>query len=250
MRPAICTVLGVLAGLVATSSAWAQPAEPEPPTVVRIGGTDEATATDVEGAEVRVSAEPALRVTLEQVPFYCAPPPELAASMPDEHTLVLRLLPPEGPVTRCMGLHLVDLLVTPAPANPVTIVVESADGEVLARLAPPGLELPVVRVDGSRVAPPQGDAEVSLSLEATARESGLAIDVADLVTSCSPIPAFTARVVGDTLHLVMTEPSGTVSRCVGPHWASLRIDDVPAEVTTVQLEDWTSAVLGTVSVTR
>lgn len=253
IRPTICPLLGVLAVLALASSAWAQPAEQEPPVVERIGGTDEATASDtgdIEGVEVAVSAEPALRVGLQQIPHYCAPPPQFAASMPDDGTLVLRMQPPEGPVTRCMGLHDADLLVTPAPEHPVTIVVESIDGDVLARLEPAGLELPVVRVDGSRVAPPQGDAEVSLSVDVTVHESALEIDIADLVTFCSPMPTFTARVLGDTLHLAMTEPGGTVSRCVGPHWANLRIDAVPPEVTTVQLEDWTGAVLGNAAVSR
>lgn len=95
----------------------------------------------------------------------------------------------------------------------------------------------VTRVSGTDEAPATSGAE---ALSVTARVEGDAVVVAmtGYVYYCSPAPRFRGRIEDEKLFLELEDPSGPVTRCVGPHRATLRVEGA-ASASTLVLEGQT-----------
>lgn len=117
---------------------------------------------------------------------------------------------------------------------------------------PPASTVTVTRLSGSATAPTTGGSAaggppttVTVSLEGDAILLGLT----NFTFYCDPAPTFTARMEGDHVVVQAQPPTTSVSRCVGPHSARLRLDGVPTGEHTISVRSVDDQEVATTQVT-
>ncbi len=87
-------------------------------------------------------------------------------------------------------------------------------------------ELRITRVSGSDTAPATSGDETT-SVTVTAERNALVLTLENFVFYCSPSPTFSARIEGNIVVVQVEKPTEDVTRCIGPHSARLRLENVP-----------------------
>ena len=91
--------------------------------------------------------------------------------------------------------------------------------------------LSVTRISGSDSAPATAYENPAPSVTLSMDGDAIQASVANFVFYCEPPPTFSVRMEGEVVVLQAETPEGDVTRCVGPHYAVLRIEGAPAGAT-------------------
>jgi len=113
---------------------------------------------------------------------------------------------------------------------------EPATADMPAEEPPTGSGLTVTRLGGSENAPATAGREETTAT-ASVEGDAVLLSLTNFTFYCSPPPSFAANMEGAVVVVRAEQPTSPVTRCIGPHSASLRIEGIPAGEHAVSVRD-------------